>query len=66
MNKLAAILFVLGVLSALFGYWGMSTESGRRHFDEMAGMIPFGACVLGGAFGLTAVALVVISFFRHR
>ena len=66
MNKLATILFVLGVLSALFGYWGMSTEAGRRHFDEMAGMIPFGACVAGGLFTLTALILVLIAFLRHR
>ncbi|MCC0035788.1 MAG: hypothetical protein H6887_11055 [Hoeflea sp.] len=40
--KLFAIVLALMALAGMaFGWWGLETVSGRRHFDEMAGMIPF-------------------------
>ena len=41
------LLCVIGLLAVLFAYWGVNTVSGRRNFDEMAGMIPMAAGVLG-------------------
>lgn len=49
--KLAAIILtILALIGMIFGWWGLETVSGRRQFDEMAGMIPlfvgFGSIVL--------------------
>ena len=32
---------LMALAGMAFGWWGLETVSGRRHFDEMAGMIPF-------------------------
>ena len=48
------ILSVLGSILLLFGCWGRYSEAGKSKFDEMAGMIPYGAYYLG-------IILVIIS-----
>jgi len=48
-----------------FGYWGLETESGRRTFDEMAGMIPFGAAALG-VVAMMAAAFIALYAGRGR
>lgn len=40
MKLFAIVLALLAVSGMVFGWWGLETASGRRHFDEMAGMIP--------------------------
>ncbi|WP_422370135.1 hypothetical protein [Hoeflea sp.] len=40
MKLVAIILALLALAGMLFGWWGLETVSGRRQFDEMAGMIP--------------------------
>ncbi|MCB0834970.1 MAG: hypothetical protein KDC45_15990 [Bacteroidetes bacterium] len=51
-----ALLVLLFVGSAGFGYWGIFTQSGRAAYDEMAGIIPFWSiCV-----SLITVSLIVI------
>lgn len=58
MRYLPQLLCAVGFLALVFGYWGVKTVSGRRQFDEMAGMIPMAAgflgavCVLGGILWL--------------
>jgi len=49
-------LLVIGTAGLLFALWGIKSTTGRRMFDEMAGMIPFYIGVLGAV--LVAVALV--------
>lgn len=41
-------LLALGVGLEGFAYWGLNTVEGGHAFDEMAGMVPFAAGVLGG------------------
>ena len=48
---------LLAFLLALFAYWGINTPGGQHAFDEMAGMIPFGAGLLSGALVLVAVGV---------
>ena len=63
---------VIGLLAALgtglmaFGYWGLQTAAGGKAFDEMDGMIPFGAGVLGVALLIVAAVTAVVSFCRRR
>lgn len=52
MRNAALILFALAIACEAFAYWGLSTAPGRRAFDEMAGMIPVAAAVLGAFLGL--------------
>jgi hypothetical protein len=50
-------LLVIGVLAFAFGWWGYYTVSGRRQFDEMAGIIPLAALALGGLLFVIGLAL---------
>jgi hypothetical protein len=47
MRSAAWVLFALAIACEAFAYWGLSTVAGQQAFDEMAGMIPFAAAVLG-------------------
>lgn len=52
-NVVYGILLVIEVCLLVFYYWGVYTASGRSHFDEMDGIIPW-------ASGLLALTLAVI------
>lgn len=60
MKLLAIFLALIGLAGMAFGWWGLETVSGRRAFDEMAGMIPFFAGV--GSFGLLLGAAILYYF----
>jgi hypothetical protein len=47
MRMLAYILIALALGCEVFAYWGLYTVSGRRAFDEMAGIIPWAAQFVG-------------------
>jgi hypothetical protein len=47
MRNAALVLFALAIACEAFAYWGMSTVQGQHAFDEMAGIVPFAAAVLG-------------------
>ena len=54
--RIAACLCLAAALAlAGFAWWGLETAGGRHSFDEMAGMIPFGAGVLATVLLLCAV-----------
>jgi len=58
--KLFAILLALASLAGLiFGWWGLETVSGRRQFDEMAGMIP----LFTGVASLVLLAVAAILYY---
>lgn len=63
MKLFAIVLALVAVAGIAFGWWGLETSSGRRHFDEMAGMIPFFAGV--GSIVLLLVA-AILYYFAHR
>lgn len=54
MKQLAMGLALVSLAGMVFGWWGLETVSGRRHFDEMAGIIPLVTGV--GAFILLLIA----------
>jgi hypothetical protein len=56
------LLLTAGALEA-FCYWGLFTTGGRHRFDEMSGMIPFFAGVLGC---ISAVAAAVVYFIAWK
>jgi len=58
-------LAMLGLALALFGWWGVFTAAGGRHFDEMDGLIPFFAGVAGLAL-LAIAAIVALIAWRRR
>lgn len=64
MKPLVLVLGAAGVTLLAFSWWGLNTGGGRKSFDEMAGMIPLGASVLG--FGLIAVGLFIQLFAWRR
>ena len=45
MKLFAIVLALVAGAGMVFGWWGLETVSGRRHFDEMAGIIPLFAGV---------------------
>ena len=53
---------VLAMAFEAFAYWGLATTSGRRTFDEMAGMIPLGAGAAGALFAIIAL----VAWWRAR
>jgi hypothetical protein len=52
MKTFALVLELISLAGMIFGWWGVETVSGRRHFDEMAGIIPF----------VTGIASIVLLF----
>ncbi len=62
MTRTTVWLLVVGGALAAFGWWGVETASGRRRFDEMAGMIPMGA----GALGVLLVLVALVLRWRAR
>ena len=60
MKMVAIVLALVAVAGMAFGWWGLETVSGRRHFDEMAGMIPFFAGV--GSVILLLLAAILYYF----
>ena len=66
MHILAGALAALGAALLAFGYWGLETVAGRQAFDEMAGMIPFGAQVLGALLLTLAAVIASARWWRGR
>ena len=66
MRIVAGFLAALGAALLAFGYWGLETVAGRQAFDEMAGMIPFGAQVLGALLFILAALIAVVHWWRGR
>ena len=54
MKLFAIVLALLSLTGMIFGWWGVETVSGRRHFDEMAGIIPF-------VTGIASLILLLVS-----
>ena len=57
MKAVPVVLVLAGAACELFAYWGINTVSGRRTFDEMAGMIPLAAAPLGVVLIFSGVVL---------
>ena len=57
MRKVALMLFLVALACEAFGYWGLNTVEGQHAYDEMAGIVPFAAQVIGGFLFVVAVFL---------
>ena len=66
MRYLPPALIAVAVACFAFAYWGLETPEGRRAYDEMAGMIPFGAGLIGVLLVLVAAAIWAWRWFRTR
>jgi hypothetical protein len=66
MRTLISILVISGLALMAFSYWGVETESGRRAYDEMDGIIPIAAGVLGALLLALAIVFVIVRFWRSR
>lgn len=54
------IVYLLIALALIaYGYWGLMTESGSRHYDEMDGMIPF-------LFGFVPGGVIILIWLGFR
>lgn len=61
--RVVPLVFIgLAMACEAFAYWGLTTPSGRRAFDEMAGMIPLAAGGAGVVFALVAL----VTWWRAR
>ena len=58
------VICLAAIALALFGVWGSETEAGRRHYDEMAGMIP-GFALLGSPVVLL-IGVIILFISRKR
>jgi hypothetical protein len=56
--KIGFVLLAIGL--GCFGYWGAYTATGRKQYDEMAGIIPIAA--LGTAV-IIAVGLIILQLY---
>jgi len=66
MRVTAVILALSGALLVAYGWWGVNTVAGRRRYDEMAGMIPFGLGVLGVLLLAAGAVVALIAVLRAR
>ena len=58
LDSMLKTLLILGVIAVAFGWWGTYTATGRRQFDEMAGILPLAALGLGGLMTVIGLALL--------
>lgn len=61
MRIASLVLAFLSLACAAFAVWGLGTPSGRRVFDEMAGILPLAAGVGAVVFALCAA----LTWWRH-
>ena len=66
MKTTAHILAAVAILLIGFGWWGVESGAGRARFDEMAGIIPFGAGIVGLGCLLLAGVLHAIAWKMRR
>lgn len=63
MKLVAIVLALLAVGGMVFGWWGLETVSGRRQFDEMAGIIPL---LVGVGSMILLMAAGILYFLSGR
>ena len=66
MRVTAVLLALSGALLVAYGWWGVNTVAGRRRYDEMAGMIPFGLGVLSALLLAAGVVVALIAVLKAR
>ncbi|MEO8027514.1 MAG: hypothetical protein ABI823_13625 [Bryobacteraceae bacterium] len=64
MRRIAIGLLIAAVPLAVFWYWGVYTDEGRRQFDEMSGILPLLSGVIALLFDSAGTVLLVLSSRR--
>jgi hypothetical protein len=62
LNMASTVLALLSAMLGAFCWWGLFTEAGSRHFDEMAGLVPFYAGIAGA---LSLVLSMLLMLWRR-
>jgi TRAP-type C4-dicarboxylate transport system permease small subunit len=66
MSRVVLVLALAGSAMLAFGSWGLFTEQGRRHYDEMAGIIPVAAVAAGALLSVAAALIAILTRRRGR
>jgi len=66
MKVTAIIIFVLGILSVAYGYWGVFSAAGSRTYDEMDGLIPFAVLIIGIVLLIAFIILNIVIRRRRK
>ena len=66
MKVTAIIIFVLGILSVAYGYWGVFSAAGSRMYDEMDGLIPFAFLIIGIVLLIAFIILNIVIRRRRK
>ena len=66
MKVTAIIIFVLGILSVAYGYWGVFSAAGSRMYDEMDGLIPFAFLIIGIVLLIAFIILIIVIRGRQK
>ena len=66
MKPLIALLSLVAAGFGAFGYWGVYTPSGRKRYDEMAGIIPETALLVSFLLFLIILIIIIVFFSRKR
>lgn len=64
MQQWALILILVAAALGSFFYWGAHTLAGQHQFDEMAGIIPYGAGLLAVILTIVAAVLFFMAWKR--
>jgi hypothetical protein len=65
--RFAAVLLLLSsVALCAFAWWGTSTVVGRTRYDEMDGLYPLGAGLLGVLLACIGIVLGCLTLCRRR
>ncbi|MEP3600975.1 MAG: hypothetical protein ABJN26_13725 [Stappiaceae bacterium] len=59
------LLILLAIPCLALAGWGIYTPTGRTHYDEMAGIIPFMSGVAGLFLVGAAAILLLLTWFRQ-
>lgn len=66
MQNMAHVFLALALVRETFAWWGLGTASGSQVFDEMDGLIPFFAAVLGVPFAMGGAVFWLLARRRAR
>lgn len=64
--KIAAILAILlGLGLMAFGWWGQNSAAGKAKYDEMDGILPWIAMILGGMVAVAGITWIIVLITWH-
>jgi hypothetical protein len=64
MKRIAMLLSIVSIPLLIFGYAGCFSDWGQKHYDEMNGMYPFFALVIGCFLLFISLVLLIIHWAK--